>query len=698
MKKLLIFLTICILCFTSYLIGYNTTTTTTNLELVKIAEGDLIFDWFDTMNDNMDLIDAIFDTVSLIEYGYLDGVTSAIQTQLDAKPDEDTNTTYTGGDFLTLTGTDFDADVKDEDNMASDSATYLCTQQSIKAYADTLHALQYLKTEIDTLGEVETIYSADITDSTELATALTDYYLKTAIDTQGEVETIWGVTLATDTELAALKYTDLEDTPADYTDQAGKYVKVNAGETALEFGTGGGGASQLSDLSDVGVTTPTNKYVLVADGDSWESRAISSDDLSDVASIGMLDEPEEVTGDWLFSSITMYLANDMYPPFIDFARKRDGDPTSNVSSGDGLGRLSFFGYSSSYAKGAEIHAKVDGTPGANDMPGRLEFYTTPDGEWTPVLRMAIDSAGNIKMGDGAWTNYANVDNAGVLTFEGTASINEPLSIMASTTSAELAGVVSDEIGAGKLRFDTSVTAKTTTATLNINEAGTILCSAAGGAYTITLPTASGNTGLTYHFIKTDANYTLITLDGNGDETFNYENSTGAPVATYARLNTYCAEVTIVSDGTNWQVIDEAMGQVPMCRVIQGTDQDDLVSGEATLVALDTEEYDIGSNFTDTAGNYKFTCPVPGKYIIVTRLAFNNTVADKLYVGYIYIGGASKQSVFSQASMIGWSTVNVIYEDTFAATDYIQLYAKSLSGDNTVDLDAADINVRLISKD
>jgi len=35
-----------------------------------------------------------------------------------------------------------------------------------------------------------------------VTSALADYYLKTAIDSQGEVETIWGVTLATDTELA----------------------------------------------------------------------------------------------------------------------------------------------------------------------------------------------------------------------------------------------------------------------------------------------------------------------------------------------------------------------------------------------------------------------------------------------------------------------------------------------------------------
>jgi len=45
-----------------------------------------------------------------------------------------------------------------------------------------------------------------------------------------------------------------------------------------------GGASQLSDLSDVGVTTPTNRNVLVADGDSWESREIVEADVSDFGS------------------------------------------------------------------------------------------------------------------------------------------------------------------------------------------------------------------------------------------------------------------------------------------------------------------------------------------------------------------------------------------------------------------------------
>ena len=43
--------------------------------------------------------------------------------------------------------------------------------------------------------------------------------------------------------------------------------------------------------------------------------------------------------------------------------------------------------------GAQISAEVDGTPGANDMPGRLVFSTTADGAASPTTRLTINSAG-----------------------------------------------------------------------------------------------------------------------------------------------------------------------------------------------------------------------------------------------------------------------------------------------------------------
>jgi len=263
-------------------------------------------------------------------------------------------------------------------------------------------------------------------------------------------------------------------------------------------------------------------------------------------------------------------------------------------------------------------------------------------------------------------------------------------------------VISDEIGAGKARFDTVVTTKTTTATLTIAEAGTILVSAAS-AYTITLPTAVGNTGLTYHFIKTDANYNLITLDGNETETLNYENSTGAPTLTYARLNTYCAEVTIISDGANWQVINEKLGQVPEVFTYLSTMQLNLVSGTWTQVLLDTELYDIGNNFN--TANHQFTVPITGKYVITTFTNYYNVdlVADKRYCSAVYKNGANFVLSFSQhASLVSYLSYSGTTIISLSKNDLIDFYAKSESGNNLVDLVSdiigCSLSIRLMSKD
>ena len=207
---------------------------------------------------------------------------------------------------------------------------------------------------------------------------------------------------------------------------------------------------------DVGVPSGSGYYI--------NGVQITSGALSDVASIAMLDEAEIVTVAWDFATdVTIFIEEDDLCPTITFKRARDGDPTYDISSGDILGAIKFDGRSGAvHYEGVAIRAILDGTPGVNDMPGRLEFLTSADGSSDPTLRMAIDQAGNIKMGDGAWTNYVNVTAGGVLTFEGTASINEPLSILAATTSAELAGVISDETGSGKLVYDTSPTLVTPT--------------------------------------------------------------------------------------------------------------------------------------------------------------------------------------------------------------------------------------------
>ena len=67
-----------------------------------------------------------------------------------------------------------------------------------------------------------------------------------------------------------------------------------------------------------------------------------------------------------------------------------------LQSNDGLGLISFNGSDGVDLDnvGASISAFVDGTPGANDMPGRLVFSTTADGASSPTERMRIDKGGS----------------------------------------------------------------------------------------------------------------------------------------------------------------------------------------------------------------------------------------------------------------------------------------------------------------
>jgi len=228
----------------------------------------------------------------------------------------------------------------------------------------------------------------------------------------------------------ASTFVELTDTPVNYTGQAGLYTKVNAGETALEFGTPGGGVdtSGTPEANDIARFTDVDTIEGINYTELKTALALSSGDLSDVASIAMLDENETVAAEWTFTSFYhVKRLQDIASlgPTLNFDRYRDGNPTSNVSNNDNLGKIYFNGYYEGMNDGAFIAAYVDGTPGAGDMPTRLGFYTSPDGYALPYLRMAIDNAGNIKMGDGAWTNYVNISNAGALTFQGTASITLP---------------------------------------------------------------------------------------------------------------------------------------------------------------------------------------------------------------------------------------------------------------------------------
>jgi hypothetical protein len=103
------------------------------------------------------------------------------------------------------------------------------------------------------------------------------------------------------------------------------------------------------------------------------------------------------TGENAYASIARWAANSANPGLI-FNKSRGASVGTRgvVAADDRMGEVAFGGDDgTSFIIGASIVCDVDGTPGTNDMPGRIVLATTADGASTPTERMRIDSAGNI---------------------------------------------------------------------------------------------------------------------------------------------------------------------------------------------------------------------------------------------------------------------------------------------------------------
>lgn len=111
------------------------------------------------------------------------------------------------------------------------------------------------------------------------------------------------------------------------------------------------------------------------------------------------------------------------PYFIaNKARNNGSGSAAIVQSGDTLGVLSFNGYDgTAYRNAVQIAASVDTTPGANDMPGRLSIYVTPDGSTTPAERLTIINSGFVGIGTSAPVNRLDVNGRGAFTQDAAAS-------------------------------------------------------------------------------------------------------------------------------------------------------------------------------------------------------------------------------------------------------------------------------------
>ena len=100
---------------------------------------------------------------------------------------------------------------------------------------------------------------------------------------------------------------------------------------------------------------------------------------------------------------------------IILAHSRNGTVGSHtiLQDDDKIGSIFFEGSDgSAFKRGATIQAYVDGTPGSDDMPGRIEFATSADGSSSLTTNLVIDSSGRLIAAAGrssARTNYKDIN-------------------------------------------------------------------------------------------------------------------------------------------------------------------------------------------------------------------------------------------------------------------------------------------------
>ena len=105
-----------------------------------------------------------------------------------------------------------------------------------------------------------------------------------------------------------------------------------------------------------------------------------------------------------------YSADADGPAFV-LSKSRDASVGSQtvLVNGDNVGYLGFAGSDgTAFQTAATIIGQVDGTPGTNDMPGRLVFSTTADGAATVTERMRITSGGFVGIGTTSVTNLLHL--------------------------------------------------------------------------------------------------------------------------------------------------------------------------------------------------------------------------------------------------------------------------------------------------
>jgi hypothetical protein len=297
------------------------------------------------------------------------------------------------------------------------------------------------------------------------------------------------------------------------------------------------------------------------------------------------------------------------------------------------------------ASSSEIDFEVDGTPGANDMPGRIVFKTSADGSQTPTEAMRIDSTQTVTIPKASMTNAtvsADLNLTGTLSVNGSSGTSgyvltsngasdptwEPnangVAIVDDTTTnatryltftdATTGTETGLDVSSTKLTFNPSTGAFTATTLTPTN--------ALGATYGGTGLTSLGSGVATWLGTPSSANLAAAVTDETGSGALVFATS---PTLVTPALGTPSSGTLsgCTVDGTNavgYRNIP-AVGTKTAGYTLATGDVGKYVQvgsgGSITIPDATFAEGDIISIFNNTSGNITITCTITTAYIAGT---------------------------------------------------------------------------------
>jgi len=183
------------------------------------------------------------------------------------------------------------------------------------------------------------------------------------------------------------------------------FVRNNEATAGRNYGLSVRGGSNSSDESFSVRNFDNSKTYLkvIGDGHSVIGHSASISSAGEAHELQVYD-----TNFSLISATTFRNGSDGAALSLGHSRSGTIGTQTVLQDGDIMGAINFLGSDGTDLAnfGAAIRGNVDGTPGANDMPGRLSFLTTADGSNSPTERMRINQKGSVGIGvaDGDVTN------------------------------------------------------------------------------------------------------------------------------------------------------------------------------------------------------------------------------------------------------------------------------------------------------